>query len=236
MHSFAHPHGRKSAEETAVETPGLVLNWGWRYDLMVWFIDVVFRGKLQEVRRRALDLAELRRGETVLDVGCGTGTLALEAYARVGETGRVVGVDPALRQIARARSKAARRGFPVDFRVGAIERLPFPDQSFDVVLSTWMMHHLPDDLKRRGLSEIARVLRPAGRLVIVDAEHPKHHGQAARLGVGELGTHDQPALMTEAGFSRIETGGLRLTRLPGFPKVGFVIGRKAPPGEGNTTG
>jgi SAM-dependent methyltransferase len=238
MRSLARAHHGESGGTSACETPGLVLDWGWRYDLVVWLFDVVSRGKLREIRRRALDLADLRGGEAVLDVGCGTGTLALEAYERVGATGRVAGVDPAPRQIARARSKAARRGASVDFQVGAVERLAFPDRSFDAVLSTWMMHHLPDDLKRRGLAEIARVLGPDGRLVIVDAEHRGHrghHGRATRLGAGELGIQELPALMRDAGFSRIETWEARLTGLPRFPRAGIALGRKSPAGEGSAS-
>ncbi len=228
MHSFAHHPPREAGQESAYKTPGLVMNWGWRYDLMVWFFDtLIFHGKLQALRTRIADLAQLQRGETVLDVGCGTGTQALKAYERVGETGRVSGIDPGTRQIARARSKAARRGFPIDFQVGVIEQLAFPDQSFDVVLSTLMMHHLPDDLKRQGLSEIARVLKPEGRLLVVDFQRSEgHHGRPVRLGAGEKGIQDLPALMQEAGFSQVESGEMETGRTRLF-KIGFVQGRKS---------
>ncbi|MDQ3533712.1 MAG: methyltransferase domain-containing protein [Actinomycetota bacterium] len=163
MHSFAHHHHSESGEASAKETHGLILNGGWRHDLMTWFIDTfLFRGKLRELRQRTGNLARIQPGEKVLDVGCGTGTLAIEVQQRVGATGRVFGVDPGTQQIARARSKAARRNLPIDFRIGVIEHLAFPDQTFAVVLCTLMTHHLPDDLKRQGLSEIARVLKPGG--------------------------------------------------------------------------
>jgi ubiquinone/menaquinone biosynthesis C-methylase UbiE len=231
MRSFAPAHRHVSGERSASATPGLVLNWGWRYDLVVWLFDIVSRGKVREVRRQTLDLAHLQSGEMVLDVGCGTGTLALEASERAGVTGHVVGVDPAPRQIARARAKAAKRGLPVDFQIGVIEHLPFPAESFDVVLSTWMMHHLPDDLKRRGLAEIARVLKPAGRLVVVDATHPERserRARAPRLGAGELGIQAQPTLMKQAGFSRVETREIRLSRFTRFSRAGVLLGRKGP--------
>lgn len=219
----------KEAEmATPQQTSGLVLNWGWRYDLTVWVLDVFLGGKLREIRQRALDMAELQEGDAVLDVGCGTGTLALEARERVGQAGRVAAIDPAPQQIARSRSKAARRGLEIDFRPGVIERVPFPEQTFDVVMSTWVMHHLPDELKRQGLSEIARVLKPAGRLVIVDSMHRGHGRHVARMGVGQLDAGHAPALMKEAGFSAVETENVRLTRLPGFPRARFVRGRKPP--------
>lgn len=157
MHSFAR-HRQSNAGEAS--TKGLVLNQGWRYDLMGWFHDTFsFRGKWRELRRRTINLACIQPGEVVLDVGCGTGTLALEVARHVG---RAAGVDPGTEQIARARAKAARRSVPIEFQVGVIEQLPFPDQTFDVVFSTLMMHHLPAPLKRQGLMEIARVLKPGG--------------------------------------------------------------------------
>ena len=120
------------------------MDWGWRYNLMVWVLDIlVLRRKLRAIRMRACDLAGVHEGEAVLDFGCGTGTLALEPYRRVGRTCRVSGVDPGPRQIARAQSKAQRAGFTIDFELGVIEHLPFVGGSFDVVLNTMMMHHLP---------------------------------------------------------------------------------------------
>jgi ubiquinone/menaquinone biosynthesis C-methylase UbiE len=203
------------------------MNWGWRYDLLVWGADLLLRGSLWRLRRQALDLAQLQPGETVLDVGCGTGTLALMAQARVGAIGRVAGIDPGPRQIARARAKAARHRLPIAFHEGVIEQLPFPDRSFDVVLSTLMMHHLPDDLKRRGLAEVARVLTPGGRLVIVDFKHgAERQGQPVRLGAGAMGVEDLPALLAEAGFARIESGALRFPRLFGLAGAGSVRGSK----------
>jgi SAM-dependent methyltransferase len=166
----------------------------------------------------------------VLDVGCGTGTLAIEAQQRLGPAGRVFGIDPAPEQIARARAKAARRQLPIDFRIGVIEQLPFPDQSLDVVLSTIMMHHLPDDLKQRGLFEIARVLRPGGRLVIADFKRKEQSpGAAAPFGAGHAGVQDLTALVENAGFSQIETEEMRFPRFPHVPGsgVGFVKATKS---------
>jgi ubiquinone/menaquinone biosynthesis C-methylase UbiE len=196
-------HGSKAS---APKTRGMVITIpAWLYDLLArWFVS---RGREQEFRQMVADLAQLQPGETVLDVGCGTGTMALLAYERVGETGSVCGIDPSAQLLAGARRKAARRGLPINFQLGGIEQLSFPDQSFDVVLSTFMMHHLPDDLKRQGLSEIARVLKPGGRLLVVDFKHKEmHQGRPTLLGIGEIGLQDLPALVKEAGISQIETG------------------------------
>jgi putative ABC transport system ATP-binding protein len=202
----------------------------WIYDLMVrWF---VARGHEREFRQWAAGLARLQPGEAVLDVGCGTGTLALVAKERVGDSGRVSGVDPSVKLLAGARRKAVRRGLAIEFRVGAIEQLPFPDRSFDVVLNTFVMHHLPDDLKRRGLAEIARVLKPGGRLLIVDYKRSAEpHGRPARLGAGEIGIQDLPAPLEEAGLSQIEIGdgAFPIRSLGGLGAgYGFAVARMAP--------
>jgi ubiquinone/menaquinone biosynthesis C-methylase UbiE len=227
MHSFAHHHHGETGEAQAGTTRGWIMNLGWRYDLMVWVFDtLVLRGKLRKLRLRTADLAQLQPGEAVLDVGCGTGALAMEAYKRVGATGRVCGIDPGPKQIARARSKAERASLPIDFQIGVIEQLAFPDQSFDVVLSTLMMHHLPDDLKRLGLAEMARVLKPEGRLVIVDFKRAEQqHGQPAHIGAGSLGLQDLPRLLQEAGFSQIESGEIPFPRVMGLEGAGFVSAR-----------
>src|SRR5206468_2969042 len=147
--------------------------------LEVWIFDTfVVHGAISRVRQSVIDRAELSAGHQLLDVGCGTGTLAIQAARRMGGAGHVAGIDPAPRQIARARSKARRAGLTVDFQSGVIEHLPFPDDTFDTVTSTLMMHHLPEDLRLEGLTEIARVLKPHGRLIIADFDFPDGHESA----------------------------------------------------------
>ena len=225
-----HLHHAKSGEVSSKATQGFVIDWGWRYDLMLWWHNVLSRGKWQELQHTITDLAQFQPGETVLDVGCGTGTLAITAKQRVGTAGRVYGIDPGLKQITRARSKAGRADLSIDFQVGVIEQLAFPDQSFDVVLSTFMMHVVPDDLKRQGLAEMARVLKPGGRLLVVDFRRPEEHeNQSERpvhAGPWQSGVQDQPALMKEAGFSQIESGEIE-TGTTKLPEVGFARARKS---------
>jgi ubiquinone/menaquinone biosynthesis C-methylase UbiE len=229
MHSFARHRHSESGEAPAKETKGLVLNDGWRYDLGEWFHDTFSsRGTFRKLRQRIINLACIQPGEQVLDVGCGTGTLAMEAARRVGRAGRVAGVDPGTQQIARARAKAARRNIPVAFQIGVIEQLPFPDQTFDVVFSTLMMHHLPAPLKRQGLAEIARVLKPGGRLVITDFTHKQdRQGLAARFPAGGSRMHDLVALLKEAGFDQLETEELRPPRFSAFPGAGIIRAYKS---------
>jgi ubiquinone/menaquinone biosynthesis C-methylase UbiE len=228
MHSFTRHH-KESGEASAKVTNGLILTGGWRYDLHGWFFDTcVFRGKGRELRQRAASLAGLQSGDQVLDVGCGTGTLALEVQRRVGSAGRVVGIDPGAEQIARARAKAVRRNVPIAFQVGVIEQLAFPDQTFDVVLSTLMMHHLPVSLKVQGLAEIARVLKPGGRVVIADFTRKQERaGLAARFHAGGSSLHELAALVANAGFAQVQTEQMPPPRFSVFPGAGFVRAAKS---------
>ena len=114
-----------------------------------------------------LDLAALGRGARVLDLGSGSGTDAFCAGTIVGAAGRVVGVDFTHDQVAKARRLARRdRLANVTFIQAGIDSLPFPDSSFDVVISNGVVNLSP--VKQRVLAEAARVLRPGGRLAIAD--------------------------------------------------------------------
>lgn len=124
------------------------------------------------IKRRVLARAEIAGGEEVLDVGCGTGTLAVGA-ARAAAGVRVTGLDPDRSILARARRRAAEARLEIRFDEGTSTALPYADASFDVVLSTLMFHHLPDEAKRETADELARVLRPGGRLVVADPGRPQ---------------------------------------------------------------
>jgi demethylmenaquinone methyltransferase/2-methoxy-6-polyprenyl-1,4-benzoquinol methylase/phosphoethanolamine N-methyltransferase len=202
-------------------TRGRIIRWARFYDPLV---AVATLGRAPAMREQAADLAALRPGESVLDVGCGTGELTQRARARVGPPGRVCGIDPSADMIAVAREKSARAGLGIEYRVAAIEHLPFPDASFDVVLSSLMMHHLPEDLKLIGLGEVRRVLEPDGRLLIVDLK--RGSGLLHRLTPPMLihhdlsyGVQDLTPVVSAAGFTDIQTGDTR------FRTLGFVSAR-----------
>ena len=113
------------------------------------------------------DLAELREGESVLDLGSGSGMDVLFAAHQVGPEGRVVGIDFTAEQLEKARRLAADAGFErVELREGRIEALPVEDGSFDCVISNGVINLSPE--KERVFAETARALRPGGRLAIAD--------------------------------------------------------------------
>jgi ubiquinone/menaquinone biosynthesis C-methylase UbiE len=218
---MAHSH-----THSAPTTRGSVIHWANHYDKVVSLLTL---GRRKRLRSLTIALARIQPGERVLEVGCGTGDVAIAACAPAGPRGLVAGIDAGPEMIAVARAKAARAGVTVDFRLEPIEALSYADATFDVVLSSLMMHHLPDDLKRQGLAEIARVLKPGGRLLIVDAERPHNHvGQGVnRLmlhGKLSTGTQDLAPLLIAAGFGEIETGSTDFTAL-GFGRLGYVRGQ-----------
>jgi demethylmenaquinone methyltransferase/2-methoxy-6-polyprenyl-1,4-benzoquinol methylase/phosphoethanolamine N-methyltransferase len=202
-------------------TTGKTIHQARLYDLLG---AILMLGRGPAMRERTIALARLVPGERVLEVGCGTGEIALRAKARTGPTGSVAGIDPSPEMIAVSRQKAARANLDIDYRVAGAEALPFTDATFDVVLSSLMMHHLPEDLKPCALAEIRRVLKPSGRLLIVDFTEP-----TSRLGRLQpvwlihrrlpSNVRDLPKLLEAAGFAAIEAGPT------GFGYLGYVQGR-----------
>ncbi|WP_219413899.1 class I SAM-dependent methyltransferase [Pseudonocardia nigra] len=153
------------------------------------------------------DRAGIAPGQDVLEIGCGTGNLALLVKRRYPDA-RVVGLDPDPLALARAARKAARRGLTVRLDRGFGDTLPYPDGSFDRVLSAFMFHHLDAAEKPAVLREVVRVLRPGGRLHLLDiggSAHPSH-GFLARRTHASPRIQDNlsdriPALMREAGLA-----------------------------------
>ena len=135
---------------------GLVLHKAALYDLMVGLMTF---GRERGFRDNLVQLADLRPGEAVLDVGCGTGSLAIAAKRAVGPTGMACGIDASPEMLARAEKKAGKAGVAVVFKQAAAQALPFPDRQFDAALSTVMLHHLPRSGRQQCLREIERVLK-----------------------------------------------------------------------------
>ena len=164
---------------------------------------------VRQIHRRLLDQAGVRPGQRVLEIGCGTGSLLLMAK-QTQPTATVVGVDPDLTALARAYRKARRRGLAVQLDRGFADQLPYADDSVDVVLSSFMLHHVPADRREPAIREVRRVLRPGGALHLVDI------GGATASADGWLARRTHRHELTQANFG----GGIPdLLRRAGFVDV-----------------
>lgn len=194
-----------TTHDSTLRTTGRVIHWAGRYDLLTW---VFMLGREGVFRERLIDLARLQAGEVVLDVGCGTGTLAIAAKRRVGPTGVVYGIDASPEMIATASKKARKAQLDVVFQNAIVEALPFPDGSFDVVLSTLMMHHLPRTAREQCAHEMRRILKRGGRVLAVDFGRPQNRrGLLAhfhRHGHVELSALIE--LLSGAGLNAVDSG------------------------------
>jgi demethylmenaquinone methyltransferase/2-methoxy-6-polyprenyl-1,4-benzoquinol methylase/phosphoethanolamine N-methyltransferase len=220
MHSHSHSH-----KESPAQTEGRLVSWAPFYDVL---INLMTFGRMRQLRQMTVDYAQVRLGESVLDIGCGTGAVIIPAKMKAGNKGIAVGIDPDPDMISIARQKATKAGLEIDFRIGVIESLPFADNTFDVVTSSLMMHHLSDKLRIKGLAEIWRTLKPGGRIMIADMMRPSgshfkkfftsvilHHGH-----IVEFGIQDMPNLLKDAGFEDVEQMDARLLT------IGFVRAKK----------
>ena len=202
----AHSHSHHYAND--LETDGHTIGWAWFYDL---FIRVIFSGKVSIMMKSTVKLANIQSGEKVLDVGCGTGTLAILAKQTTGQNAEIYGTDAAPEMINRAQQKAQQDNIEIDFQTGLVENIQFPDDTFDLVMNSLVMHHLPADLQQKALMEIYRVLKPGGRLLIVDFEPPKagFYKSFLTLIIGDMTSIDNRVLLPSvktAGFTNIDMG------------------------------
>jgi len=156
-------------------------------------------------------LLELKPGETVLDLGSGAGIDAFLAAQEVGSSGKVIGVDMTPQMLERARKNAASAGHGnVDFREGRLEALPVDDGTVDAVTSNCVINLVPD--KAAVFSEIARVLKPGGRMVVSDIVLERDLPDAVREDIaawvgcisGAMRREQYVALVEQAGLATVE--------------------------------
>jgi ubiquinone/menaquinone biosynthesis C-methylase UbiE len=145
-----------------------------RFDSLTRVYDpvVAITSRERGFKRRLLEHARIKDGESVLDLACGTGTLAIEIKKDVPKA-KVSGVDGDRSILKRAKGKAKEAGVKISFAQGVSNELPYEDRSFDVVVSTLFFHHLTDEAKADTAEEIRRVLRLGGRVMIADWGRPQ---------------------------------------------------------------
>ena len=173
---------------------------------------VRFTVRERRFKSRLLSAAAIRPGYQVLDVGCGTGTLAILARRAV-PAARVVGMDADPAAIEIARRKTVRLALSIPLHIGLAQQLPYSDQSFDCVLSTLFFHHLTHAGKLAALSEIVRVLKPGGELHLADFGRPANWLMRAGFSLlqkfdGTETTEDNvegrlPEMISRSGFAGV---------------------------------
>jgi ubiquinone/menaquinone biosynthesis C-methylase UbiE len=185
-------------------------------------------GREHILRRMTVELAGVKTGDTVLEVGCATGSLTLAAKRQAGLSGKVLGIDIIPGMIEASQRKAAEAHEEITFQEGSIDNIPFSTDQFDVVMCSFMIFHMSEETLRKGISEIQRVLKPGGRLLVLDLALPTQPFQRAiaqRLLGFSAGDdlRDLLPLMEAYGFSDLEHGPAKF-RLFGLSLIGYVRG------------
>ena len=190
-------------------------------------------GRENALREMTVNLAQVKPGDSVLEAGCGTGTLTLAAKRQAGPAGKVFGIDIIPGMIDLSRRKAAEAGLDVTFQLGSIDDIPFTANQFDVVICSFMIFHMSEKVRQKGIAEIFRVLKPQGRLMILDLALPTHPVSKviAKTLLGFMLEHDLKELvplMEASGFSGIEVSQAKY-RVLGLSILSFVRGSKLDP-------
>jgi ubiquinone/menaquinone biosynthesis C-methylase UbiE len=185
-------------------------------------------GRERTLREMTVSLAQVKPGDCVLEVGSGTGTLTLAAKRQAGPAGKVFGIDIIPGMIELSQRKAAQANVDVTFQLGSIDDIPFPANQFDVVMCSFMIFHMSEMKRSKGIAEIYRVLKPQGRLLVLDlALPPQALGRAiAKTLFGGMLQHDLQELlplMEASGFSDIVTAPAEF-RILGLSVLAFVRG------------
>ncbi len=183
-----------------------------RFDWLTPIYDPLLRWMMREesIKRRLIQEAGIQPGQRVLDLGCGTGTLALMIKGSIPEA-EVTGLDGDPKVLEIARTKADRAGLNLKLDQGMAYQLPYQDGSFDRVLSSLVFHHLESDDKRRTMREVYRVLRAGGEFYLLDLGKPyKVYGHILSIWdrwlerAGDNVKGLLPVMMREAGFELVE--------------------------------
>lgn len=197
------------------------------YDL---YMKRITLGREKALREMTVNLALVKPGDCVLEVGCATGSLTLEAKRKAGSSGKVFGIDIIPGMIEVSRQKSTQAGLDVTFQLGSIEDITFPKNHFDVVMCSFMIFHMSEQTRRKGITEIFRVLKPEGRLMVLDLALPANPVSRVitKILLGFMLKHDLKELMPlmeTCGFTKIEFSQAKY-RILGFSVLSFVRGNK----------
>lgn len=195
------------------------------YNWLLPLFDVVTRLTGTDAARTVLlQQAELRPGQQILDIGCGTGSLAILLKQRHPEI-EVAGLDPDPRALALARRKAKNAVVSLRFDRGFSDALAYPANSFDHVFSSFMYHHLPSNEKEQTLREIRRVLKPGGTLHLLDFRGPE--SATSSLSLWFHSHHNLKNNSEKRILTSMAKAGLRDLRTVGYGTVLFGLGHVA---------
>jgi ubiquinone/menaquinone biosynthesis C-methylase UbiE len=185
-------------------------------------------GRERTLRETTVSLAQVKPGDCVLEVGCGTGTLTLAAKRQAGPSGKAFGIDIIPGMIELSQRKAAQANEDVTFQLGSIDDIPFSANQFDVVMCSFMIFHMSEIMRRKGIAEIYRVLKPQGRLLVLDLALPTRPlprtiAQMLFRGMLQHDLRELLPVMETAGFSDIEIAQAKF-RVLGLAILAFVRG------------
>jgi arsenite methyltransferase len=175
------------------------------------------------------EFAQIKKGDTVVDLGSGAGNDCFVARALVGESGKVIGIDMTDAMIEKARANAEKLGYNnVEFRLGDIENMPLTANKADVIVSNCVLNLVPDKVK--AFSEIYRVLKPGGHLsvsdVVIRGQLPKQIQEAAEMYAGcvagAIQLEEYVQIMKDAGLKNIQINKEKAIEVPDEVMLNFL--------------
>lgn len=132
--------------------------------------NIFFFGRLEQFWEKLIEKAQISPNDRIIDIGCGSGRMVIKVSEQLGMNGEIIGLEPSKHLIKECNKLEKKDN--VKFMEGIMESVPFPDNSFDIVLSSLAIHHVPKDDKQKAFKEFNRILKKGGRLLIMDHGKP----------------------------------------------------------------
>lgn len=187
-------------------------------------------GREEKLRKTTIDLAGVKKGDSVLEIGCATGSLTLAAKRQAGPSGNVFAIDIIPGMIEVSRKKAAQACLDIDFKLASMDNLPFSDGQFDVVICSFMIFHTSEKVRNKGIEEIFRVLKPNGTWLVLDISLPAKawNRSLLKLFMGFMFKHNLEELQPKtesAGFRQLTLSTAKF-RVFGLSLLSYFKARK----------